>query len=580
MDASKPTPSIDAMVLLDARAPTADAASTDAAQSQTDGGDPSAALYDPSKLLEVKLTLSDADWNTLRNQGRNIDDNFSGCADADFDYTKLHASVQIGDQTFPDVAVRKKGFLGSISTRKPSLRIELDEYMAGQSLLGTKTLILNNDRTDGSYVHQCMAYAQFRAAGIAAPRCSFAHVSVNGQSLGIFTNVEPIKKAFIRRTLGTDTGNLYEGSSPADFRTEMLGNFAKKTNEADPAKPELEALAALLLKSDDELAAGLDALVDTDEFLRFWATESLIADWDGYSSDINNFFLYADPTTKKLTFIPWGPDDAYNRNPALLARPAGTPQSVYTTARLARRLYQIPATRERYRQTLRDLLAQHWDEAALLAEVDRMASLIGGVANPISLEQQRTFIRTRRAELLAELDAPAVDVAGLEREARSCHPEQVQSISGSFDTTWGSLGAATPALGNTLSLVGMAVPALTVLAGSGDAVPPYVAENGLTSLPNSLIQLTAVRPDTSLVVVQLSVGESPLVSGTIGLHGFETFGVVLAGADASSLKLVGLMGEGSITFTQASATAGAPVAGNFSGKMVFLAPLPPVKTLP
>ncbi len=39
-----------------------------------------------------------------------------------------------------------------------------------------------------------MAYKLFNDAGVQAPRCSFAKVTVNGEYLGLYSNVESIGK--------------------------------------------------------------------------------------------------------------------------------------------------------------------------------------------------------------------------------------------------------------------------------------------------------------------------------------------------------------------------------------------------
>jgi spore coat protein H len=571
----EPEPRIDAALMIDATVVTSDGAvelpdATTPADAQVlpdagDAGDPNADLFAEDKLLEVKLTLAPEDWDKLRAEGRNLNDVFSGCSSETFDYTKFHASVTVAGQALADVGVRKKGFLGSISVRKPSLRLELDEYVDKQTLLGTKTLVLNNNHTDSSFTHTCMAYAAYRRAGIAAPRCSWARVTVNDQLLGIYNNVEPIKKPFLKRVFGNDEGNLYEGQAPADFRTDLLKFFEKKTHEDDVAKPELEALSLLLTKSDAELLAGIDALVDLEHFYRFWATETLVANWDGYSSNNNNFYVYADADSKKLKFLPWGPDDSFDRDPVLLARPEGTAQSVYATARLSRRLYAIESTRERYRQALRNELTMHWDEAALLAEIDRIAALVG-TANAATLDKQRDFVRTRRAQLEAELAVAAPVWPFPEKQPGVCSPERVVPLSGSFRATWESLSAPAPALENALSIIGMPQLGLAVAAAGASAEPQ--------TLQNSTVALTIVRPDSSLLVIQYQVGARPLSVGSVSMHGFETFGAALSGPDAAGLKLFGLVGEGKITFTEASSTTGMPIAGTFTGKLVALAPLP------
>ena len=43
---------------------------------------------------------------------------------------------------------------------------------------------------------------------------------------------------------------------------------------------------------------------------------------------------------------------------------------------IANRLYQLKSGRQRYEQTLRTIIEQHWDEKALLAETERIETLV------------------------------------------------------------------------------------------------------------------------------------------------------------------------------------------------------------
>src|SRR5690606_12426430 len=98
--------------------------------------------------------------------------------------TYFPARVTIDGAVIDNVGVRKKGFLGSLLMGRPSLKLRLDELVPGQRHAGLDRLTLNNNRQDGSRIRQCLAYARFRAAGVPAPRCNFARVTVNGESLG------------------------------------------------------------------------------------------------------------------------------------------------------------------------------------------------------------------------------------------------------------------------------------------------------------------------------------------------------------------------------------------------------------
>lgn len=538
--------------------------------------DPEFDLYPQSELLQIDITLDEDEWAALKQQGRSINDVFSGCTTEAFAYTKYKASVRVGKHSFDNVSVRKKGYLGSISTYRPSLRIDLDEFVHDQSLGGSKAITLNNSNSDRSYAAQCLSYAQFAAAGIPAPRCGFAEVHVNGESLGVYVSVEPVKKPFLRDHFGNDEGDLYEGGGGSDFRADLLKNLEKKTNEDEPAAPELQALADALLLPDDQLLPALEPLLDVDEFLRFWAVETLVAHWDGYSGDLNNFFVYIDPAKgRRLRFIPWGTDNAYeDRHPFL---PVGEwPRSAYAWSRLPRRLYALEETRTRYRAILREELSEHWDEAALNAKIDAMAGVAKESVDLAAVETLHKFIDGRRTALMAELDTSAKPWSIDERLPAQCRPDAQSSLSVSFNTTWGDL-ASTTAFVNTASgkVQGTELKPMYVIAAAGSSVDP--------AAPGKALRITVGNPDGSFTLFQFQLGVPTLTPGELKLHGFEVFGYVLTGATKDGMvkiQTVGFIGKGSITFDAIGTNMGDVVKGHLETEIVSLPPAQPAMTSP
>lgn len=55
-----------------------------------------------------------------------------------------------------------------------------------------------------------MVYDEFCKVGIVVLKCNFVRVWVNGELLGVFINVEFIKKLFLVCIFGDDDGNFYE----------------------------------------------------------------------------------------------------------------------------------------------------------------------------------------------------------------------------------------------------------------------------------------------------------------------------------------------------------------------------------
>ena len=112
-------------------------------------------------------------------------------------FSWFEATVTVDGESLAQVGVRKKGFLGSLSKVKPSLKVRFDKFTDGQLLGGAmKRLTLNNAQQDPSMINTCMAYHIFASAGLPVPRCNFATVAVNGENLGLYVHVESMKTAF------------------------------------------------------------------------------------------------------------------------------------------------------------------------------------------------------------------------------------------------------------------------------------------------------------------------------------------------------------------------------------------------
>ena len=103
-------------------------------------------VFPTKKVLDVQITVPTGDWDKIRYQSRNFFEALN--ARRQFEpipgpYTYVEASVTIDGVKFPKVGLRKKGFIGSQSTSKPSLKINLDEYVDGVELFGTDNVTLN-----------------------------------------------------------------------------------------------------------------------------------------------------------------------------------------------------------------------------------------------------------------------------------------------------------------------------------------------------------------------------------------------------------------------------------------------------
>jgi hypothetical protein len=527
-------------------------------------------LFDPDHVVDVRLELAAADWDTLRDQTRTIPMLLANCGAGPFPdpFTYVHAAVTVDGHRFDDVGLRKKGFLGSMDTERPSLKIKLDEYVDDQRVYGRKTLTLNNAKQDPSLLRTCLSYQVFAAAGIPTPRCNFAHVRVNEHDLGVYVDVEAMNKDFLRVHFADPEGTLYEGTL-SDFRDDWMETFEQKTNESTPDRAPLDRLTAALEVPDDQLLAALDDVIDVDAFVRFWAAEILVSHWDGFASNTNNYGVYADPSTGKLVFLPWGPDMSF----VSIGSPFNlfSPISVQAQSMLARRLYLLPSTRYRYVAAMRELLDDVWDETALLAEIDRIEALIQPYAGrdlAVDIQGVRDYVTGRRAAIENELFAAAPPEWTTPLRTVTC-VVPIGQVAGSFTTTWGTDGSWFPfSTGDG------------TFTGAIDGVPLSFVDVGATSG----VPLVAVQAQVTVVG---KLADGTFVSIVIGVTQPERWflpesdhpldwahvnGIVYHYATLQIPTIVGLVTDGELHLADATMTDGAPISGTFTGQVLWFAP--------
>jgi hypothetical protein len=398
-------------------------------------------MFDPERVLEVNIRLSQADWDALRVEELDVLGLITSpqCGTAPFSelgpaYNYYAADVTVDGHTLTNVGVRKKGFFGSLSTTKPSLKVKFDEVIGqqqsnGQQLNSMDRLTLNNNLQDPAHVTQCLGYDLMRQAGVPAPRCNFAHVVVvatDGPSEttvvdGLYSHIDSIKDPFLRRNFGSDSdqGRLYEGTLSDFWPGSFRNTIEAKTASAAADTSEIDALTTALddtALTDAQRLAAIQGLIDIDDFYRFWAAEGLIGHWDGYADNQNNFWFYVDPSDGLIRLIPWGTDDTFGPGNQLPGRD-GDPthaNAILPRSALARRLYENSVAKPQYLAELQNQLDNVWNEAAIHAEINRMETLITPITDSLTTElnELRTWVDDHRALVQAEIDSPPAGFVG------------------------------------------------------------------------------------------------------------------------------------------------------------------------
>ena len=211
---------------------------------------------------------------------------------------------------------------------KLSFKLDFDEFedaypqIKNQRFYGFKKMSLKNNYDDQSMLREKMAGDVFRSAGLAASHTAFYTLYVDyGDGpvyFGVYTMVEEVDGTVLDTQFSDDDGNLYkpEGSG-ASFRTGSFSeaSFVKKTNEDEVDWSDIQSLFTSLhddtrVTDDAAWRTNLEAVFDVDTFLKYLATNTVIQNWDTYGRMTQNYYLYNDPTSGLLTWIPWDNNEA------------------------------------------------------------------------------------------------------------------------------------------------------------------------------------------------------------------------------------------------------------------------------
>jgi CotH protein len=512
--------------------------------------DTSDELFQSDALLRVDIEMDPAEYDILRGEGRSVAQLLSGCA-AEFEYSHFTASVTIDGKRLDDVDIRKKGFFGSLSATRPSFKLNLDALVPGREFHKLTKITLNNNNQDPGNTHQCMSYQMFRDAGLAAPRCNFAQVTVNGEDLGIYSHIESIDRRFLNRNFGDPNGNLYEGQVDGDFGDNNRHNLQLKTNLEENDRSDTALVAQALNASDANMPGLLAQVVDLDEFLTFWAMESITGHWDSATGNANNFFVYRDPADDLFHYIPWGTDGALQLTSGIGSDTSIIPYNgpLFRHTEIPARLYAIPEWREKFHTRVESLLDQLWDEDAFNREATRIRNLTNTPES--ELKRLREFfalypqkIRDSISGKFEQLETRVLD------QETICTEPVVTTISGSFAGGVGSFEYE-----NKEGEI-IVVPAVVSTPATGDTIPGAGVSMTLVGAGSEGFRVAIVSAPEG------TVGELPM-SG-LGML------LILVGADDNGdFGLLGFGGNGTISFDQPF-TIGEPASGRFNAALFLL----------
>lgn len=296
-------------------------------------------IFDDNAVKRLDIVITESRWESMLDDMTGLYGNFGsgggpGGGDfADEDPIFVPAEVFYNGKEWYRVGVRFKGNSSLQSSwrngiLKLSFKLDFDEFeddypqIDNQRFYGFKKLSLKNNYDDKSMLREKVAGDVFRNAGLAGSHTAFYTLYVDhGEGpiyFGLYTLVEEVDDTVLDDQFSDDDGNLYKPDGDAASFAEGTydeDEYVKKTNEDEADFSDIQSLLSIL--HDDERTTDaatwrtkLDAVFDTDVFLKYLAVNTIIQNWDTYGRMTHNYFLYNNPDTEKLTWIPWDNNEA------------------------------------------------------------------------------------------------------------------------------------------------------------------------------------------------------------------------------------------------------------------------------
>lgn len=315
---------------------------------------------------------------------------------AGIEFESVRGDLVFGPHTLKDVSLRYKGngtWMQSRDSEKKSLKMDLNDNVKGQKIAGMTKLNFHNSVTDASWMNEVLGYRLYRDAGVPAPRTAYARVQVtvpgkhNGDYFGLYSVVESVDTHFAKEVLGSKKGALFKPVSSSLFTD--LGDdwksyqqtYDPKTDLTPEQKQRVIDFCKLVSKAgDDEFAAKLASYVDLEEFARYMAVTVLLSELDGILGPGQNFYLYLDPKTDRLQFLPWDLDHSFGQFGMRGSQEEREELSIHKPWQgknlFLEGVYKVNAFKQPYLARLKEFSETIFTPQRLSAQVDEVAAAI------------------------------------------------------------------------------------------------------------------------------------------------------------------------------------------------------------
>jgi hypothetical protein len=328
---------------------------------------PESPVYDMEVLRTLFLQFEGADWEKEL---------------SDFFHTDVEVPAQmiVDGKTYPDVGVHFRGASSYFMVeegRKRSLNISLDFLNDKQQFGGYRTLNLLNSHTDPTFLRTVL-YFHVASHYLATPKANYVRLVINGESWGVYVNVQQFNKDLIQEWFGTAKGARWKvpGSPRGGGGLSDLGEdpaaykriYEIKTKDDPKSWSDFVRLCRVLNQTPPEkLEESLAPLLDLEGALKFLALENTFINNDGYWTRASDYNVYQDERGQ-FHLIPYDANETFRAPEGPGMRGGAGAKGVELdplagsgdpNKALLHKLLAVPSLRERYFGYVRHI-AENW----------------------------------------------------------------------------------------------------------------------------------------------------------------------------------------------------------------------------
>jgi len=370
-------------------------------------------VFNPFRVRTLFIEIDPATWESIKHDQNYSNCNTPGCDPA----LNIRAACLMWDDANTNrllVQIRRKSdpaLPDESNPQKVSLKIDVNEYVAGQDWRGLKKISLENGNGGNGVLREGMAMQLYRLAGEVGfydyqPGYSaWVRLVVNGSYVGLYSSPEQRDKTFLEHR------GMYKPG--ASWLYEINGGITLDTTVASTNSPTHDHLCYPPFQTactQPDLEADLPQWIDLRTMLTMAAIEAFLANNDGlFTHNGKNSFAvdFLPSAQRRRLYFPWDLDATATSQTFNIydGGPGNANSHVYQ-----RQILDHYWFRQVYRHTFTDLLDGPLSTGAITDFLNRLEPILGPclAEDPNagdSFESVRQYFTNRVANVRAQLGA-------------------------------------------------------------------------------------------------------------------------------------------------------------------------------